>query len=410
MEVKVLNETTAKKILDSGLAGAPLDGKRVLIITPDGTRSGPMPMIFRLLCDALLPRVAKLDFLIALGTHQPMSDEAQNKLYGLTPADRSGRYKTVTIHNHHWEKPETFVRLGTIPAAEMERISGGLMATPVPVALNRLVLDYDHLILYGPVFPHEVAGFSGGYKYLFPGIAADEIINLTHWLGALITNYKIIGVKRTPVREAIEAAAKMVDRPMTGVCSVVTGVDGLEGLFVGSVNEAWEQAADLSAESHIKYVDRPYKLAVSCMPRMYDDIWTGAKGMYKVEPAMADGGEVIIYAPHITEISYTHGKILDEIGYHVRDYFVKQWDRFKGYPGGVLAHSTHLKGMGEFENGVEQPRVQVTLATGVPEERCRRLALGYRDPKTFRPEEYAGREGEGILYQERAGETLFRMK
>ena len=406
----MLNEPTAKKIIDDGLGRAALDGKRVLIITPDSTRSGPMPLIFRLLCDALLPRVAKLDFLIALGTHQPMTDEAQNRLYGITPADRAGRYKNVTIHNHHWEKPETFIRLGTIPAAEMERISGGLLRQEVPVALNRLVLDYDHLVLYGPVFPHEVAGFSGGHKYLFPGIAAAEIINLTHWLGALITNYRIIGVKQTPVRETIERAAAMVDRPMTGVCSVVTGVDGLEGLFVGPVRSAWEQAADLSAASHVRYVDRPFTLAVSVMPEMYDDIWTGAKGMYKVEPAMADGGEVIIYAPHIQEISYTHGKILDEIGYHVRDYFVKQWDRFQGYPGGVLAHSTHLKGMGIYDNGVERPRVRVTLATGVPEARCRMLALGYRDPNSFSPSDYAGREGEGILYQERAGETLFRMR
>jgi len=79
--------------------------------------------------------------------------------------------------------------------------------------------------------------------------------------------------------------------------------------------------------------------------------------MYKLEPAIADGGEVVIYAPHIDEISYTHGKLIDEIGYHVRDYFVKQWDRFKRYPGGVLAHSTHLRGIGTYDaaTGVEKP-------------------------------------------------------
>jgi nickel-dependent lactate racemase len=157
-------------------------------------------------------------------------------------------------------------------------------------------------------------------------------------------------------------------------------------------------------------VDRPFRLAVSVLPAMYDDLWTGAKGMYKVEPAMADGGEVIIYAPHITEISYTHGKILDEIGYHVRDYFVSQWARFQGYPGGVLAHSTHLKGRGKYDSGVETPRVKVTLATAIPRERCQRVNLGYLDSAGFRPEEYRDREGEGVLYQARAGETLFRRK
>ena len=87
------------------------------------------------------------------------------------------------------------------------------------------------------------------------------------------------------------------------------------------------------------------------MPAMYDDLWTAAKGMYKLEPAVADGGEVVIYAPHITEVSYTHGRLIDEIGYHCRDYFLAQWDRFGHYPGGVLAHSTHVKGLGTLRRG-----------------------------------------------------------
>ena len=90
-----------------------------------------------------------------------------------------------------------------------------------------------------------------------------------------------------------------------------------------------------------------------------------------MEPVIADGGEVIIYAPHIHEFSVVHGKVIREIGYHVRDYFVKQWDRFKDYPWGVLAHSTHLRGIGTFENGIEHPRIQVTLATGISAEECR---------------------------------------
>src|SRR5207253_8914212 len=81
----------------------------------------------------------------------------------------------------------------------------------------------------------------------------------------------------------------------------------------------------------------------------------------------------------MTEISYTHGKLIDEVGYHCRDYFLKQWHRFKHYPGGVLAHSTHVKGLGVYDEktGIESPRIQVTLATGISEERCRRVNLGY---------------------------------
>jgi len=396
--------------MEQGLGRVDLDGRRVLAITPDATRSGPMPMIFRLLAELILPRAKKLDFLIALGTHQPLTEAAQNKLFGITDKDRAGKYAGIAIHNHHWERPDTFTRIGTISGGEMEELSNGLMHDDVPVALNRLIGDYDHIIIYGPVFPHEVAGFSGGNKYLFPGIAGPEIINFTHWLGALITNYGIIGRAETPVRAVIERAADMVDRPVTGVCSVVEGVDGLEGLFAGPVREAWRQAAELSARTHIRYVERPFKLVVAVMPEMYDDIWTGAKGMYKMEPAVADGGEVIIYAPHIKEVSYTHGKVLDEIGYHVRDYFVQQWDRFQRYPGGVLAHSTHLKGMGAFENGVERPRIKVTLATAIPRERCERLSIGYRDPTSLNLTAFEGRESEGVLVVPRAGEILYRLK
>jgi nickel-dependent lactate racemase len=313
-----------------------------------------------------------------------------------------------------------------------------MLSLDVPVRANRMLLDYDQIVICGPVFPHEVAGFSGGSKYFFPGVSGPEVINFTHWLGALITSYAIIGVKQTPVRAAIERAAALIDRPKLALCMVVrpTTTDqrpttndqqrevesqssalspqsssvGLAGLYIGAPSSAWSQAADLSAQVHVRYVDRPFRQVLSVLPPLYDDLWTGAKGMYKLEPVIADGGEVIIYAPQLTEVSYTHGHLIDEIGYHVRDYFVKQWERFKDVPWGVLAHSTHLRGMGEYDERGERPRIRVTLATGIPAERCARLSLGYRDPATIRPEEWAGREAEGILLVPHAGETLYRLR
>ena len=62
------------------------------------------------------------------------------------------------------------------------------------------LIKYDELIIVGPVFPHEVIGFSGGNKYIFPGISGPEILHFFHWLGAVITNPRIIGNKWTPVR------------------------------------------------------------------------------------------------------------------------------------------------------------------------------------------------------------------
>jgi nickel-dependent lactate racemase len=368
----------------------------------------PMPLMFEVLTEIVGPRVAALDFLVALGTHQPMSDEQLGRLIGRpVAAGRSGRN---WIFNHRWDLPGTFVTLGVIPAREIAELSGGLLRQDVPVSLNRLVLDYDHLVICGPVFPHEVVGFSGGNKYLVPGVAGPDIIDFTHWLGAVITSSAVIGAGYTPVRAVIDRAAALVERPVTCISLVVTH-HGLAGMYVGLPQESWQAASALSSKIHIVWVDRPFSRVLSVMPAMYDDLWTAAKGMYKLEPAVADGGEIVIYAPHITEVSYTHGQVIDEIGYHCRDYFLAQWERFSGYPGGVLAHSTHVKGLGRYDapSGVEQPRLQVTLATGIPEERCRRINLGYLDPASINLSEWAGREREGILVVPRAGEMLYRL-
>ena len=405
---RFLSDADVRRIVADGFARAPIDGARVLVLIPDATRTMPMPLMFDALSTEVGPRVAALDFLVALGTHQPMSDEQLSRLVGRpVAAGVTGRSR---VFNHRWDLDGTFARLGTIPAADIAELSGGLLRVDVPVSLNKLLLEYDHLVICGPVFPHEVVGFSGGTKYLVPGVAGADIINFTHWLGAVITSSAVIGAGYTPVRAVIDRAASMVDRPISCI-SLVSMHEGVAGIYVGSPQESWEAASALSARTHIHWVDRPFTRVLSVMPAMYDDLWTAAKGMYKMEPAMADGGEVVIFAPHITEVSYTHGRIIDEVGYHCRDYFLAQWDCFGHYPGGVLAHSTHVKGLGTYDaaTGVERPRIRVTLATGIPEERCRRINLGYLDPAGIRVDEWNGREAEGVIVVPRAGEMLYRL-
>jgi nickel-dependent lactate racemase len=408
---ETLSAEGVQDLLAQALESLPLDGKRILVIIPDGTRTAPIPLMFRLLYEQIGRRVARLDYLIALGTHPPMAADAIDRLVGVPAAQRAERYPNVTVFNHHWDTPSALQTIGTISRDEAAQLSGGLLSAEVPVVLNRLIFDYDQLIICGPVFPHEVVGFSGGAKYLFPGIAGAEIVNFTHWLGALVTSMGLIGVKDTPVRRVIHRAAEFVPKPIFCLAMVIQRGE-LHGLYAGPVLEAWSAAADLSAQLNISYVTRPFQRVLSMPAEIYDDLWTAAKAMYKTEPVVADGGEVIIYAPHITEISYTHGKLIDEVGYHVRDYFVKQWDRFKDVPGGILAHSTHVKGQGTYDSatGIESPRIQVTLATGIPEERCRRVNLGYIDYRTINPREWTGREAEGLLLVPHAGEMLYRME
>ena len=405
---RYLSASDVRRIVADGFAAAPVDGKRLLVLIPDATRTMPMPLMFEALGETLGPRVAALDYLVALGTHQPMSDEHLGRLVGRPVV--GGQAGSSRVFNHRWDLDGTFAALGTIPAGDIAGLTGGLLSRDVPVALNKLLLDYDHIVICGPVFPHEVVGFSGGNKYLVPGVAGPDIINFTHWLGAVITSSAVIGAGYTPVRAVIDRAAAMVDRPMTCVSLVVTH-DGIAGLYVGTPKESWEAASALSARTHVIWIDKPFTRVLSIMPTMYDDLWTAAKGMYKLEPAMAAGGEIVIYAPHITEVSYTHGRIIDEVGYHCRDYFLAQWDRFAHYPGGVLAHSTHVKGLGTYDaaTGVERPRIQVTLATGIPEERCHRINLGYLDPASIRVDEWKGREADGVIVVPRAGEMLYRL-
>ncbi|NLF00386.1 MAG: DUF2088 domain-containing protein [Anaerolineales bacterium] len=408
---RTLREDEVRALLAEGLGQAQLAGKRVLVIIPDSTRTAPVPLFFRLFHELLHKHVAALDYLVALGTHPPMDETALNRLVGVTTEERTGRYADVRIFNHRWDLPEAFVTLGVIPQAEINELTGGRFALNVPVTVNRMILDYDQIIICGPVFPHEVAGFSGGHKYFFPGISGPEVINTSHWLGALITNMVIIGTKDTPTRRLIDRAASFIATPTLCCAFVVEGME-LGGLYIGSPQEAWSHAADLAAQLHVVYMDHPFQRVLSVMPDLYDDLWTASKGMYKLEPVVADGGEIIIYAPRITEVSYTHGPVLDVCGYHVRDYFLKQWDHYCGYPWGVLAHATLVRGAGTYDptTGVETPRVRVTLATGIPRERCERIGLGYLDPAGIDPEEWADREDDGILLVRRAGEMLYRLK
>jgi nickel-dependent lactate racemase len=406
---RYLTNDEVRAIVRESLDSLHLDGKRVLIIIPDGTRSMPMPQMFSLFAEFLGNRVRALDYLVALGTHPLMNASQLGKLLGQTVTN--GRVGASYIYNHEWQDSANFAYIGTISADKIDQITGGLMAQNVPVSLNKMIFEYDQLIICGPVFPHEVVGFSGGNKYFFPGIAGQEIINFTHWLGAVITNYKVIGAGYTPVRAVIDHAASFIDLPKSCFALVVTH-GGLAGMYFGSPEDAWQSAANLSAQKHIVYVNKPFVRVLSIMPEMYDDLWTAAKGMYKMEPAVADGGEIIIYAPHISEVSYTHGSLVDEIGYHCRDYFMKQWDTFKDYPGGVLAHSTHVRGLGSYDpqTCIESPRIRVTLATRIPAERCARINLGYLDPDAIHIENWQNRESEGILVVPRAGEMLYRIK
>jgi nickel-dependent lactate racemase len=384
----------------------------VLVLIPDHTRTMPLPLLFRLMV-AVIGDAAQLDFMVALGTHPPLSHTQLFDLVGLSPEERQTRYGHIGLLNHTWNDKGILADLGVIEEAQVKEIAGDYwhdsLCGDVPVQLNNLSIGYDQVIIMGPTFPHEVVGFSGGNKYLFPGISGPNMINTTHWLGALIGIMGMIGVKDTPVRNLINLAASMMVVPVMA-CSVVVVKEGLAGMFIGDALSAFSAAADLSSQRHITHCEKPFKRVLSYAPAMYDELWTAAKAMYKMEPVVADGGELILYAPHLDKVSDVHGEHIYSVGYHVRDYFLEQWDRFKDVPLGVLAHSTHLKGAGTFQNGKEEPRIQVTLASQISQEDCERLNLGYMNPDEIDLEWWKNQTDDDMLYVPKAGEMLYRLK
>ncbi len=381
--------------------------RRVLVIIPDTTRTAPTDLFFKTICEELSKEAKKIDFIIALGTHPIMNEEKINKYLRITFEERKTKYRNVNIFQHNWDRPNELTCIGTINGKEIQKISKGLMDEEIPVYINKKIFDYDELIIVGPVFPHEAVGFSGGYKYLFPGIAGPEIIHKFHWLGALITNPKINGVKNTPVRGVIDKSVSFIDISITMFCFVTKG-EKICGFYAGG-EKAWSKACDLSSQVNIRYMKRNFHTVLSVAPEMYEDIWTAGKCMYKLEPVIENGGVLIIYAPHIKEISYTHGRYLEKVGYHTRDYFLKQMDKFKDIPGVVLSHSTLVKGIGTYRNGKEVSRIKVVLATGINKEKCKKINLGYINPTQINIENYADREGEGILLVRKAGEVLYKL-
>ncbi|TWD73456.1 nickel-dependent lactate racemase [Kribbella amoyensis] len=398
---RTLTDEEVTGFVQDTLASAGLDGKSVCLIVPDATRSCPLPLLVEAVHTALAGRVRKLTVLVALGTHAEMSRAE------LTDHLGSDQYDVL---NHEWWKPDTFANLGTIDARRIGEISGGRLHEDVEVKLNRAVVEHDVALVLGPVFPHEVVGFSGGNKYFFPGVAGAEVIDLSHWLGALITSASIIGTPGiTPVRALIDEAAALIPAEKLALSVVVeSGTHNLHAVAFGDTVSSWRAAAEVSAQTHVRYLDHPVRRVVSLMPERYQDIWTAAKGFYKVEPVVADGGEVILYAPHISQIAAMHPEI-EEIGYHCRDYFLGQWEKFRDLHWGVLAHSTHLRGAGSWDPVTgEHLRVDVTLATAIPEDVVRRANLGYLDPATI---DLAAYENDpDTLVLPNAGEILHRLR
>lgn len=361
-------------------------GERVLAIIPDKTRDDNTDFLFPVAADFLASGgVASFDALVAQGTHPPMT--AAQKLSKIGRASFDGQ-----LFDHRWDQPGELITLGELSAGTVQELTGGLIEHAVPVSLNKLLAPgvYDTVLVFGGTVPHEVAGFAGGAKYFFPGVAGPELTHTTHWLGALAGIENIIGQVETPTRKLIEAAADLIPARVISINSVVSRTADGElktyGLFAGDIREAFRRAAAVSRQVHIRYTGRKYQKVVALLDPHYDEMWVGGKASYKLGAIVEDGGELIVYAPHLTKLSETHGELIEKYGYAplevVRDMLGASAELRENLC--IAAHLAHVAYAGRTdEQGRIVPRYRITMATGLDEETCRRVNLGYVDHRTI---------------------------
>jgi nickel-dependent lactate racemase len=404
-----LSPEELRAIVESALDGIAA-GARVLAIIPDKTRDDNTALLFPFAAHALAVRgVTKFDALVAQGTHPPMTDAEKRLKIGADFVEPLGQ-----IFDHRWDCAEELVCIGELSLERVRELTAGLIDRAIPLRVNRLLAPglYDTVLIFGSTVPHEVAGFAGGAKYFFPGVAGPELTHMTHWLGALTTIENVIGRVETLPRRLIEAAADYIAAHVISFNSVVTrGDDGLlrtHALFAGNVREAFRRAAEISRQAHIKYTGRKYPRVVALLDEHYDEMWVGGKASYKLGAIIEAGGELLIYAPHLRTISETHGRLIERFGYAPLE-TVSEMVSGSGELMANLCVAAHLAHVAyasrKDESGRVVPRYRITLASSIDEATCRRVNLGYMDYRKFRREDYES--DPDTLVVERAGRDLY---
>ncbi|HEY2930652.1 MAG TPA: lactate racemase domain-containing protein [Acidobacteriota bacterium] len=404
-----LDSTAIRAIVKETFASC-RPGRTILAIVPDKTRDDLTDVLFPILCEELPETVGRIDVLIAQGTHPPMTGSEKRAKIGA--GLHTSLRKLGTIFDHHWDDPAHLTAIGRISAQRVIELTDGLYAQEVNLRINRLLGPglYDTVFVIGGTTPHEVAGFSGGTKYFFPGVGGPDVTHATHWVGALATIENTIGNLDTPIRRLLNEASRSIIQQVISFNSVSTRADDgrlrTHALFTGNIIGAFERAAAVSSRVHVRFVTRRFKRVVAMLDPHYDELWTGGKASYRIGAVIQPGGELLIVAPHLRHISLTHGDLIRRYGYHVlgrvKEMVSRNEDLQKNLC--VAAHLTHVRYAGEWKDGVETPRFQITLASQVPREECHQVNLQYQDPGRVDPDQI--RDADSLVI-ENAGRDLY---
>ena len=353
---KTISNEEIAKLVEQALAGWEAHKgvvRNALIIPPDFTRfhsnAGYITQVFYRLLTA---KGANVDILPALGTHVPVSETQWKTMFGDIP------YSKMLVHN--WRTD--VVRLGEVPAEEVEKISDGLWKDPVSVEVNRRLMDekYDLIVSPGQVVPHEVIGMANHAKNIFVGVGGSDMINKSHMIGAVCGMEKAMGRDHTPVRKLFDYAFEhyMAQRPILWVLTVNTAPNGKIaslGLFIGEGRNCLTEAVKLAQDRNIDYVERVLKKCVVYLdPSEFTSTWLGNKAVYRTRMAMADGGELIILAPgvHTFGEDKTVDGLIRKYGYrgrlHTLEVFKREDAEDLRANMGAAAHLIHGSSDGRF--------------------------------------------------------------
>lgn len=408
-----LTATDFHQIISDALSNI-ASGAKVLAIIPDKTRDDNTDILFPIAAKILAERnISKLDALVAQGTHSPMTEA--EKLTKIGAKSFPDIPSLQNIFDHDWSDSEKLTVIGELSAERVREVTGNLFDKPIPLTINHLLAPgtYDTVLIFGATVPHEVAGFAGGAKYFFPGVAGAELTHATHWLAALATIENIIGRVETPTRHLIEAAADFIHAEVISFTSVVSrnAENRLQthALFAGDFRLALRRAAEVSRQIHIKYTGRKYKRVVALLDEHYEELWLGGKASYRLGAIIEPSGELIIYAPHLHCISETHGEAIEKFGGYAPLEKIKELVAASGELQSnlcVAAHLAHVAYAGRTdENGEIHTRFKITLASQVDADTCRRVGLNFMDYQTFNLSDYDS--DADTLVVERAGRDLY---
>lgn len=360
--------------------------KRVLLLPPDITRMhsgvGRMTeMLYRHFAEE-----AEVFVIPTLGQHVPHTPEENQVMFGSIPEER--------ILKHDWRGG--CVLVGEISGAEVAASCGGVADWPIPLTLNRTLMEepWDIIINIGHVVPHEVLGFANHNKNYFIGVGGKELICASHLMAATCGIENNLGNLVTPVRHCFNLAE---DRYLGGLpdlyVQVVMARDQQDrlihtGVFVGDDLETYLAAARQSREQNITVFDEPVKKIVCVMQGdEFVSTWVANKSVYRTRMALADGAELLVLAPGLKRFGEQPDvdAIIRKYGYsgtpHVMAEYKRQADLQE------LAHATaHLM------HGSSEGRFNITYAPGhLTQAEMESVNFGYADLpamiERYRPDE-----------------------